>query len=350
MIVSLDADFLGGIAFPGFLPMAAAYAERHRFEAGKPMNRLYVVETTPTVTGFKADHRLALKPSDIDAFASALAGGSASLSNPDAQKFLTAVQADLKKSGGRGVVIAGPQSSVACNAAALAANASNGAVGKTVVYTETVAAVPSVQVDDLKSLVADMNAGKVQWLVMLGVNPLYNAPSDLKFEDAFNKVPNTVHLGSLRDETGFYSTWHLPKAHYLESWSDARAYDGTISVMQPMIDPLYGGVSSHDVLQALLDPSISAYDAVVANAKTYIKGGDFATAWRKALHDGWVEGTAFEAKSLGAGARRCNGWRTRIHRLRRSLRVALRSYSRLIRRCMTGAMQTTAGCRSFPSK
>ena len=113
-------------------------------------------------------------------FATALAGRSASL-NPDAQKFLTAVQADLKKAGGRCVVMAGPQSSVACNAAALAVNGSMGAVGKTVVYTETVNPIPSEQVADLKSLIGDMNAGKVQWLVMLGANPLYNAPADLEF-------------------------------------------------------------------------------------------------------------------------------------------------------------------------
>jgi MoCo/4Fe-4S cofactor protein with predicted Tat translocation signal len=300
VILALDADFLGGIGFPGFLPMAAAYAERHRFEAGKTMNRMYVVETMATVTGFKADHRLALKPSDLDAFASALVGGG-TLADPMAQKFLTAVLADLKKSGGKCVVIAGPQSSMAAQVAALSLNSSLGAVGKAVVYTETVAAIPSEQTADLKSLVAAMNAGKVQWLVMLGVNPLYNAPVDLDFESAFNKVPNSVHLGSHLDETGFYSTWHLPKTHYLESWTDARAYDGTISIVQPMIDPLYGGKSAHDVLQVLLDPSIGPYDAVVANAKTYIKG-DFAEGWKKALHDGWVEDTAFEPKTVTAKA------------------------------------------------
>ena len=143
-----------------------------------------------------------------------------------------------------------------------------------------------------------MNAGKVSWLVMLGTNPLYSAPVDLEFASAFAKVPNTVHLGSHVDETGALSVWHINKSHYLESWSDARAYDGTISIIQPMIAPLYGGVSAHDVLQALLDPSISAYDAVVANAKTYIKG-DFAGTWRKALHDGWVDGTAFTAGGKG---------------------------------------------------
>ncbi len=298
VILSLDADFLGGIAFPGFLPLSAAYAERHRYEHGKTMNRLYVVETMPTVTGFKADHRLALKPSDVVAFANALNGGAA-LSDPDAQKFLTAVLADLKKSGGKAVVIAGPQSPAAAHAAAHALNASLGAVGKTVVYTETVAPVPSVQGEDLKSLVGDMNAGKVKWLVILGANPLYNAPADLEFTTAFNNVPNTVHVGTHLDETGFYSTWHVNKSHYLESWSDARAYDGTISIIQPMIEPLYGGKSSHDVFQTLIDPSLSAYDAVVANAKTYIKG-DFLTGWKKALHDGWVDGTAFDAKTVGA--------------------------------------------------
>ncbi len=126
---------------------------------------------------------------------------------------------------------------------------------------------------------------------MLGVNPLYSAPVDLEFRAAFDKVPVTVHLGSHVDETGAVSNWHINKAHYLESWSDARTYDGTISIIQPMIAPMYDGKSAHEVLQTLLDnPVASAYEAVLANAKTYIKG-DFASGWRKALHDGWVDGT-----------------------------------------------------------
>ena len=198
-------------------------------------------------------------------------------------------------------MIPGEQASPAVHAAAYALNSALGAVGKTVIYTETVNPMPSEQVADLKSLVADMNSGKVQWLVILGVNPIYSAPSDLHFPEAFAKVPVTVHLGSHVDETGSIANWHLNKAHYLESWSDARAYDGTISIIQPMIAPLYGGVSAHDVLQTLLeDAQLSAYDVVVANAKTYIKG-DFGAGWRKALHDGWVEGTAFTAKAGGSG-------------------------------------------------
>jgi molybdopterin-containing oxidoreductase family iron-sulfur binding subunit len=297
LILALDADFLGGIAFPGFLPMAAAYSERHRYEAGKTMNRLYVVETMPTVTGYKAEHRLALKPSEVDAFAAALTGGGSAPAA--AQHFLSKLQDDLKKFSGKAVVVVGPQSSPACHAAAHALNAAIGAVGKTVIYTQSIAPVPSEQGVDLKSLVADMNSGKVKWLVMLGVNPVYNAPVDLEFASALNNVPVSVHLGSHVDETAVRATWHINSAHYLESWSDARAYDGTISIIQPMIDPIYGGKTALDVLETLLDPSRGAYDAVVENAKTYIKG-DFPTGWKKALHDGWVEGTAFEAKSVGA--------------------------------------------------
>ena len=301
LIVSLDADFLGGIAHPGFLPLAAGYAERHAYEEGKTMNRLYVIESTPTVTGFKAEHRLALKPSQIAGFATALAGGSAPAGlSGEQQKFFTALAADLKKSSGSVVVLPGEQASPAVHAAAYALNSSLGAIGKTVVYTETVNPMPTEQTADLKALVADMNAGKVQWLVMLGSNPIYAAPADLNFQDAFDKVPYTAHLGTHVDETGKISVWHINKAHYLESWTDARAYDGTISVIQPMIEPLWGGKTAHDVLQILLDPSKSGYDVVQANAKTYIKG-DFDAGWRKALHDGWVQETAFTPKSGAPG-------------------------------------------------
>ena len=272
--MSLDADFLGGIAHPSFLPLAAAYAERHRYEEGKEPNRLYVVESMPTVTGFKAEHRLALKPSEIARFAQALADGSTLQgAAADQQKFFAALAADLRKSGGKCVVIPGEQASPAVHAAAYALNASLGAVGKTVVYTGRLNPLPSGQGADLKALVADMNAGKVKWLVVLGVNPVYSAPADLGFKDAFNKVPVTAHLGSHVDETGAISTWHINKSHFLESWSDARAYDGTITIIQPMIDPLYAGKSAHDVFQTLLaNPQASAYDAVAANARSLCEG------------------------------------------------------------------------------
>ena len=297
VILSLDADFLSSNAFPGFLPMSAAYAERHRYGAGNVMNRLYVVESMPTVTGGKAEHRLGLKPSEIEKFATALMSGSGYAGSETAQKFLAAVLADLKKAGSKAVVIAGEQSSPAVQAAAHALNAQLGAVGSTVVYTDTVAAIPSIQNDDFKALVGAMNAGQVKALVILGVNPVYSAPGDLRFGDAMGKVPFTAHFGPYYDETGQRAHWHINAAHYLESWSDARAADGTISIVQPMIDPLYGGRTAHDVLQTILDnPQMTSHEVVQANFKTYAKGGD-ATAWQKALHDGWVEGTAFEPKT-----------------------------------------------------
>src|SRR6185437_15666282 len=197
-----------------------AYGERHRYEAGKTMNRMYVVETMPTVTGFKAEHRLALKPSDVVAFAQGLVKGAAPQGlDADQQKFFTTLLADLHQSSGKCVVVPGEQAPAAVHAAAYALNSQLGAVGKTVIYTETVNPLPSEQVADFKSLVGDMNAGKVQWLVMLGTNPMYSAPVDFEFAAAFEKVPNTVHLGSHVDETGSISVWHINKAHYLESWS-----------------------------------------------------------------------------------------------------------------------------------
>jgi molybdopterin-containing oxidoreductase family iron-sulfur binding subunit len=134
----------------------------------------------------------------------------------------------------------------------------------------------------------------VDWLVILNANPIYDAPADLNFVDAFNKANLVAHLGSHVDETGQIAHWHIPAAHYLESWSDARAYDGTVSIVQPMIDPLYGGKTAHHFFQALLDePGLSPYSAVRETWKPVIeKSGEFEKGWRKALHDGWIANTA----------------------------------------------------------
>ena len=149
-----------------------------------------------------------------------------------------------------------------------------------------------IQLDGLKSLVADLNAGNVDWLVILNANPIYSAPADLEFAAAFEKAKTTAHLGLHVDETGQNAQWQIPAAHFLESWSDARAYDGTVSIIQPMIDPLYGGKTAHHIIQALLDePGLSPYEAVRETWKSTIKG-DFESGWRKALHQGWIEGTS----------------------------------------------------------
>ena len=296
VILSLDADFLSGAQFPGFLKLASDYAKRRK-RPDEDLSRLYVVESMPTTTGFKAEHRLALRASEIEAFANGLNDHDSGYPwTPEQRKFAEALYKDLHGHAGKCVVIPGEHASVGTHLAAYALNQQLGNVGKTVVYTETVNPMPSEQTDDLKQLVADMNAGKIEFLVMLGVNPVYSTPGDLKFEEAAKNVKVLAQLSQHVDETGQISHWTINQAHYLEHWSDARAYDGTLSIIQPMIDPLYAGVSGHDVVQTMLDdPALSAYDAVRANWKMS------DAAWRKALHAGFVENTAFTPKGGGAG-------------------------------------------------
>jgi len=304
VIVSLDADFLSGASYPGFHKLVGDYAKRRK-DPANGMNRLYSVESTPTTTGMKAEHRIGLRASEVPAFAAALAAqvGASGASAPqyawtdEQQKFLTALVKDLKANGGKSAVIPGLYQDESVAALALAINQALGNVGKTVmVSSEPAIPIPSDQIGDLKGLVADLNAGKVDWLVLLNSNPVYSAPADLAFNDSLlGKAKVVAHIGSHYDETGHLSQWHIPTAHYLESWSDARAYDGTVSIVQPMIEPLWGGVSAHQVLQALLDnPQLSAYEAVRTTQKDNIKG-DFETGWRKALHAGWIENTAYSS-------------------------------------------------------
>ena len=299
VIVSLDADILSSASYPGFHKLVRDYAARRK-QPENGMNRLYTIESSTTTTGMKADHRLGLRASEIPAFAAALAEavGVTGVNPPayswtaDQQKFLATLAKDLKASAGKCAVLPGLYQHPVVAELALAINNALGNVGKTVfVSAEPAIPLPSDQLGDFKSLAADLKAGKVDWLVILNANPIYDAPADLNFADAFNKANIVAHLGSHYDETGQLSHWHIPATHYLESWSDARAYDDTISIVQPMIDPLYGGRSAHHVFQALLDdPLVSPYDAVRETWKSTIKG-DFELGWRKALHDGWIADT-----------------------------------------------------------
>jgi len=309
VIVSLDADFLSSASFPGFHQLVREYAKRRKDPNN--LNRLYSVDSTPTTTGLKAEHRLGLRASEIPAFTAELAKavGVAGVNAPayawtDAQqKFLAALVKDLKANAGKSAVIAGLYQDESVAQLALAINAALGNVGKTVtVAPEPMNPLPSDQLADFKALVADLNAGKVDWLVILNANPIYTAPADLNFTEAFGKANVVAHLGSHLDETGQIAHWHIPAAHYLESWSDARAYDGTVSIVQPMIDPLYGGRTSHHVFQVLLnEPMLSPYDAVRETSKPLIKG-DFDKGWRAALHAGWIEGTAYDTATKASAA------------------------------------------------
>jgi molybdopterin-containing oxidoreductase family iron-sulfur binding subunit len=299
VIVSLDADFLSGAAFPGFHKLVRQYAERRKNP--EKLNRLYAIESTPTTTGLKAEHRLGLRASEIPAFAAELAKaiGIEVLPIPsvawtdEQKKFLTALAKDLKAHAGKCVVIPGLYQDQTVVNHAIVINEVLGNSGKTVSYPARLSALSSNQAAELKSLVADLNAGKVDWLVILNANPIYDAPADLEFAAAFDKAKTVAHLGSHVDETGQISHWHIPAAHFLESWSDARAYDGTVSIVQPLIDPLYGGKTAHHIFQALLDePGLSPYEVVRLTWKPVIKG-DFETGWRKALHQGWIDGTEY---------------------------------------------------------
>ncbi|HEY3625483.1 MAG TPA: TAT-variant-translocated molybdopterin oxidoreductase [Terracidiphilus sp.] len=309
VIVSLDADFLSTAAYPGHHKLTREYAARRKDPS--KLNRLYSIESAPTTTGMKAEHRLPLRASEVPAFAAALAAavGASGVRAPgyawtgEQQKFLAAVAKDLKASAGKSAVIPGLYQDPSVGALALAINTALGNVGKTVTHSsQPLNPLPSDQIADLKSLVADLNAGKVDWLVILNSNPVYTSPADVEFLSAFNKAKNVAHLGTHQDETGQISQWHIPAAHSLEFWSDARSYDGTVTVVQPLIDPLYGGHTAHEVFQTLLsEPLLSSFEAVRETWRPAIKG-DFETGWRKVLHAGWIEDTKFDTSAKPATA------------------------------------------------
>ncbi|HXI27640.1 MAG TPA: 4Fe-4S dicluster domain-containing protein, partial [Vicinamibacterales bacterium] len=178
-----------------------------------------------------------------------------------------------------------------------AMNQALGSVGATVVYTQPVEAEPVDQIQSLRDLVADMNAGKVDLLVIVSANPVYSAPADLMFADALGKVQQRVHLSQHVDETSALCHWHIPEAHFLETWSDGRGFDGTVSIVQPLIAPLYGGRSAHDLLAAMSDrPERSAHDLI----REFWKVDKDDRTWRKWLHDGVVPNSAFAPKSVSA--------------------------------------------------
>ena len=315
VIVSLDADFLSGAVFPGFHKLVREYAERRKDP--EKLNRLYAIESTPTTTGLKAEHRLGLRASEIPVFAAELARavGVSGIEAPsyawsDEQKmFLAALAKDLRAHAGKSAVIPGIYHE-SVSGLADAINNALGNLGKSIIFTESMNPLPRTKLDTrLEALVADLDTGKVDWLVILNANPVYSAPANLEFATMLEKAKMTAHLGSHLDETGQNAQWHIPAAHFLESWSDARAYDGTVSIVQPMIDPLYGGKTAHHFFQALLDePGLSPYEAVRETWKPTIKG-DFETGWRKALHQGWIDATAFDKIGLKTDL---TGFRTEV--------------------------------------
>ena len=268
------------------------------------MNRLYVVESTATPTGAKADHHLPLRAADIEGFAAAVAAGvgapawTAPPAGPHA-KWIAALVKDLQQHRGASVVIPGEHQSPAVHVLAHAINAALGNVGKTVIYTDPLDANPADDLASLRELVQDIDAGKVDTLVIVGGNPVYNAPVDFNFAQRMSKVKLRVHMGLYADETSDLCQWHIPQAHFLETWGDARAYDGTVTIMQPLIMPLYFGRSVHELLGAFGDtPNQTPYEIVKGYWNRQHKSADFEDWWRKAVHDGIVSGTALPARQM----------------------------------------------------
>jgi MoCo/4Fe-4S cofactor protein with predicted Tat translocation signal len=296
IVVSLDSDFLA--SGPGWLRYARDFFARRRPEDAERMNRFYAVETMPTPTGAKADHRLPAKPSEIRLLTEAIAatvagraaGGTSNLS-PSVQKFVGAVAADLKLHQGRSVVIAGDHQPAEVHALVHAVNQSLGNVGNTVFHTQSVEAEPVDQLASIRDLVADMNAGKVDLLIILSGNPVFTAPADLQFAAALDKVQLRVRLGLHDDETSALCHWQIPEAHFLEQWSDVRGHDGTASIVQPLIAPLYGGRSAHEVIAAMSDrPERSPHEIIREHWKVDPKNDE---NWRRWLHDGVIPDTAY---------------------------------------------------------
>jgi MoCo/4Fe-4S cofactor protein with predicted Tat translocation signal len=268
-ILSLDCDLFSSFNV-GYIKDYAKgrnYSEEH-----KQINRLYCVETTSTITGAKADHRIAVKPSRMIEIAKvigqALGVADADTTYSEHNAWIAAMAKDLLAHKGKSLVVAGANQPPIVHALAHSMNAKLGNVGQTVVYAEPFSPnSDKTQVDQLRELITEIDSGQVKMLVIIGGNPVYNTPADLKLDAArMNKVPLRLHLGLYADETAEYCHWHVHEKHYLEGWSDARAHDGTATICQPLIQPLYDGKSVHEVVQLFFKENFDKKDLDIVKA------------------------------------------------------------------------------------
>ena len=303
VIVSLDCDFL--LEEPGRVAHAREFIEGRRVtdKAGRAkMNRLYVIESTSTITGTQADHRFPVKAAQVDGIARALAqavgvsgGAGAQQVTAEQNKWIAEIANDLTANRGKVIVVAGAHQPPAVHALAMAMTEQSSALaaptterglppeGGVITYHAPIEGAPVPHDAGLQAVVAEMNAGKIKTALIIGSNPAYSAPRDLGFAAAMKKVGFTAHVGMFDDETGQLCTWHIPEAHYLEQWSDARAIDGTASIVQPLIMPLYETCKSQlEVLGAMAgNVNASGYDIVRgywSRAKGLVNDGTLAAA------------------------------------------------------------------------
>ena len=310
VVLSLDSNFLYS-GHAGFALYSLDFANRRDPNPDhnpKGLNRLYVVEGSATTTGFMADHRLPVKPSDVEQCARALAArlgvaGAGGNVAAEVGKWLEVVAADLQAHKGRALVVVGQHQPPAVHALGHAINEALGAVGSTVVYTDPVIPNTADPTASLKELLGDINAGKVDMLLIAGCNPLYAAPADLNFAETVSKVPLKIHWGLHFDETAVQCDWHVSATHFLEEWSDARCITGQATIVQPLIAPLYGSHSLHEVIAVLSgQPDATGYDLVRNYWQSQSKSGNFEEFWRLSVHNGFIDGTEFQPKTVRAKA------------------------------------------------
>ena len=298
VIVSLDSDFL--YWGPAHLRHTRDFAARCVFNpadgSGRGMNRLYVLESTPTVTGFKADHRISMSPSKIGELTTAIASRLGVAGAPGQElneQWFEPMMRDLKSHGSSSIVIAGETQPPFVHALVHAINEKLGNTGHTVEYMEPVEMRPVEQFASLRELAQAMQSGQVDTLIMLDVNPSYSAPADLEFSKNLENVKLRVSHSLYYDETAAACHWHVPKHHYLETWGDVRAYDGSVSIVQPLIVPLYETKSSHEFLSIFLgNPTRSNYDLVREFWVGQYKGEEFESFWEQSLQEGVVQNIA----------------------------------------------------------
>ena len=306
VIVALDSDFLS--FGPGHLRYARDFADRRRVSGGQTtMNRLYVAESTMSSTGGIADHRLSLASSEIERLARALAstlgvGGAAAATPaaPEHAAWLSALARDLQEHRGRSLIVVGESQPPAVHAIGHAINQLLGNVGSTIVHIGPIEPVPVDQLESLRQLVTDMKGGRVAALLIVSGNPVYTAPADFDFATALSRVPFRAHLSAYYDETSERCDWHIPEAHYLESWGDGRAYDGTVSIIQPLIAPLYNGKSAWELVGAMLNDTRSAHDLIRDYWRAQLGGGESDEGWRRMLHDGFLAGSSLPPIAVSA--------------------------------------------------
>ena len=308
VVACFDADPF--FDHPSSLRLAREFAAARHPVSGAG-GRLYVAESSYSLTGVRADHRIAVASSRVPvvlarvahllvsehglrlpAAAAGYAGAAGHEISEQEIHFAKMLAADLASHQGTGVILVGPRQEPAVHALAAVLNQ---ALGSTVGYTADPDPDRPSHIEAIGELAAAMSSGSIRTLLILGGNPAYDAPADLRFGELLAEIPVTIHLSLYDDETSRRCTWHLPRAHGLEVWGDGRAWDGTRTMRQPLIAPLYDGRSTIEILAlASGSGSTSGFELVRENLRTSMSASDFEGFWRRALHDGVVEGTAWE--------------------------------------------------------